>query len=326
MEYRIPENLGCVLEFKLSPREEIFLSEMPTQTVRGAFGAVLKDKLCVNKSGDCLQCMIRHGCVYSNTFETPQRLIPTLYKGMDAPPRPYIVHVPLSRKAHYRVGEQLIFHLTLIGESMQWLQYYVYTILELGERGLGKSRGKFALESVREINPFLKSSRKLYDPVKQMLTGQPKGVGKAQVDKAAKNMKGDGYLVIDFDTPIRIKHNGNILNRIDFDPLLRHLVRRQAQLFYFFNGFELKLDFPGYFHLASEITKEKDDMIPVDQKRYSGKQHQIVRMGGPIGRMAFRNSDLDIFLTPLLVGQLYHVGKGATFGLGHYTISRRDEI
>lgn len=324
MNYYIPDNLGCVLEFTLMPLEKIVLSDMPTQTLRGAFGTVLKDKLCVNKSKDCSKCIIRHGCVYSVTFETPQQSIPTRYKGLDAPPRPYIFYMPDRDKTNYSPGEKMRFHMTLIGRSTQWIQYFIFAFLKLSERGLGKSRGKFHLQTVREINPFRKSALKLFDSNKQLLVAQPKGVTATQVYATTAKHKEATSLTLHFDTPARIKRNGVILEQIDFDSLLRHLVRRQAQLFYFYHDYELPLDFNAYFKDAINIRKSFDKMEPMEKYRFSGRQKINIRMGGPQGTVTFEGSNLADFLHPLLLGQLFHVGKGATFGLGHYTITMGD--
>jgi hypothetical protein len=64
-------------------------------------------------------------------------------------PHPFVFLPPLEEKTLYRPGETLSFNLTLIGKGGDFLPYFIYTFERLDERrGLGKGRGRFAVESV----------------------------------------------------------------------------------------------------------------------------------------------------------------------------------
>ncbi len=57
----------------------------------------------------------------------------------------------------------------------------------------------------------------------------------------------------------------------------------------------------------------------VDWERYSARQETRLKMGGFVGRATFEG-ELGEFLPYLRLGELIHVGKGTSFGLGQYRI------
>ena len=54
--------------------------------------------------------------------------------------------------------------------------------------------------------------------------------------------------------------------------------------------------------------------------RYSNRQQRLMNLEGLIGRITL-TGDLSLFSELLSLGELVHIGKNATMGLGQYKIT-----
>ena len=57
------------LEFIISAKEILYLSPYKTSTLRGGFGYVFKNKVCIEAEKQCTCCILRGNCIYFNVFE-----------------------------------------------------------------------------------------------------------------------------------------------------------------------------------------------------------------------------------------------------------------
>ena len=62
-----------------------------------------------------------------------------------------------------------------------------------------------------------------------------------------------------------------------------------------------------------------------DWTRYSSRQHRKMQLGGLVGSVTYAG-DLAAFLPFVALGQLLHVGKNATFGLGKYRVGSSVDV
>lgn len=76
-------------------------------------------------------------------------------------------------------------------------------------------------------------------------------------------------------------------------------------------------DFKGFIDKAKDITIKNKDLRWYNWQRYSGRQEQKINMGGFVGDITYEGNPLP-FLSLPKAGEILHVGKGATFGLGRY--------
>jgi hypothetical protein len=139
-------------EFVLRTLDNIRLPTYKGSTLRGGFGHAFKKVVCVNKDRVCESCLLKGKCVYSYIFETPPPSNTLKMRKYPFAPHPFIITPPLEEKRTYREGDTLCFELTLIGKSIDFLPYFIYTFDELGRMGIGKGKGKYQLEEVRAIN------------------------------------------------------------------------------------------------------------------------------------------------------------------------------
>jgi CRISPR-associated endoribonuclease Cas6 len=290
-------------------------------TFRGAFGYAFKKIVCVNRERICEPCLLKGKCVYSYVFETPPPSDTSKMRKYPFAPHPFVITPPLEDKKIYREGETLCFELTLIGKSIDYLPYFIYTFDELGGMGIGKGKGRYYLEEVRAINigrgleTIYCGQEKILKNTYKMLTIE--NLQPVSVLTSASASASTLNLV--FLTPTRLKFDGKLSPDLEFHILFRNLLRRISLLSYFHCGEELNLDFKGLIEEAKGVKVQQENLSWFDWERYSNRQETKMMMGGFIGSIAFEGS-LEPFLPFLLLGEYIHVGKGTSFGLGKYEI------
>ena len=120
-------------------------------TLRGGFGHAFKKVVCVKREKICETCLLKGKCVYSYVFETPPPPDTSKMKKYPFAPHPFVITPPLEEKRTYRQNDSLCFELTLIGKSIDFLPYFIYTFDELGKMGIGKAKGKYQLDEVKAL-------------------------------------------------------------------------------------------------------------------------------------------------------------------------------
>jgi len=324
----------------LNPTESIVKSE-PAVGQRGIISNG------VNREKICGSCLLKEKCVYSYVFETPPPTDTSKMRKYPFAPHPFVITPPLEEKRMYRKDDTLDFELILIGKSIDYLPYFIYTFDELGRIGIGKGKGKYQLEEVRAITPGERSKDKGGGGDKQGERTKVKGKREETIysgkDKVLHSNFGmiciddlltlhlrhstfhpssdlpSSTLDLNFLTPTRLKFDGRLSPTLEFHILLRNLLRRISLLSYFHCGEELNLDFKGLIEISQKVKVKKDNLSWFDWERYSNRQDTKMMLGGFIGSITFKGNFKE-FIPFLLLGEYIHVGKGTSFGLGKYEI------
>jgi CRISPR-associated endoribonuclease Cas6 len=310
-------------QFLLKALDTINLPAYKGSTLRGAFGHAFKKVVCVNREKICESCMLRGKCVYSYVFETPPGPDTRKMRKYPYVPHPFVITPPLEEKREYRQGNVLCFELTLIGKSVDFLPYFIFSFDELGRMGIGKGKGKYQLEEVRT---YKGESAEVNDEEAIVIySGKDKTLrNNFRVLKADDLIPFDlspSTLYLNFLTPTRLKFDGKLSPNLEFHILFRNLLRRISLLSYFHCDKELDLDFKGLIERSREVKVQKEKLSWIDWERYSNRQETKMKMGGFIGSITFEGN-LKEFLPFVILGEYIHVGKGTSFGLGKYEIVR----
>lgn len=284
-------------------------------TLRGGFGQALKEVACALKRQECGSCLLRNRCVYSYVFETPPAEDAGMMRLYPAAPHPFVIEPPESESAVVPAGENLEFGLILVGRAREYLPYFIYAFMRLGERGLGRGRGKFALEGI--LASGANGPIPIYrEENKSLVSSSPYPTWDA-VRERAEELSGSETLTFHFRTPTRVKYEEHLVAEPEFHHLVRSLLRRLSGLSYFHCGERLELDFKGLVERAGKIERLSSDLRWYDWERYSGRQKQRMTLGGFLGQVTYAG-DFRGFLPLLAWGEVLHVGKAASFGLGRY--------
>ena len=304
--------------FHLRATTELHLPPYKGSTLRGAFGIVFKDTVCVMDHRDCDRCILRLKCAYPYIFDTPIPQGSVRMRKYERAPHPFVIEPPLDTSTSYEHGSSLSFGLTLIGKAIDYLPYFIYTFERLGrERGIGRGRGGFEVDRVGWVDAE-GAEKEVYNGQKKVLSNSFRPLTIREVFLPLETRDSELVTVV-YLTPTRITYNGHLHAAPDFHVIIRSLLRRLSNLAYFHCGEELKLDFKGIIERAKEIKISDGDVRWHDWERYSARQDTRLKMGGFVGRVEYRG-ELGEFVPLLKLGEKIHLGKGTGFGLGKYKI------
>lgn len=300
--------------------EELHLPYYKGSTFRGGFGNMFRRIACALKSQDCTECMLRSKCIYAYIFETPPNEnadIMNMHK-YETVPHPFVIEPPEGdskdgfKKSVVKPGEELVFNLILIGRATDYLPYFIYTFEELGKIGIGKGRGKYKLLRVNNGNNTVYSSK-----TKTIVKTETDYI---KIPEDFKPKEKPSMLTLHFLTPVRIKYNRDLVVKPEFHMLIRALLRRLGLLYYFHCGNRKPLwDHKVIISHAEGIVIKDSRLKWFDWERYSTRQDTRMRLGGFVGEVSY-SGDLESFLPYLRAGEILHIGKGTSFGLGKYEI------
>ncbi|MDI6711141.1 MAG: CRISPR system precrRNA processing endoribonuclease RAMP protein Cas6 [Thermoanaerobacterales bacterium] len=292
-------------------------------TLRGGFGRVFRRIACSQRQAECPRCLLKEACPYAYIFETSPPGDAQVLKNLEAVPRPFILEPPLETKAEYRPGESLIFGLVLVGRAVQYLPYFIVCLDELGREGIGKGRRPYTLREVRALDRH-GAVHAVFSDADRTVRPVPAAIRGEDLFARARLPGGWTRLGLEFLTPTRLKHQDRWANRADFHVLIRALLRRLSSLAYFHHGWEWQADFTGLIARAEAVTTVREQTRWVDWERYSARQEARIALGGLVGPVVYEG-DLAEFLPFILLGEHVHVGKGAVFGMGWYTLAEPAE-
>lgn len=302
--------------FTLRAEDQLLLPYYKGSTFRGAFGGAFRRVVCALRRQDCGACILKTSCIYAYVFETAPS-VDAAIMGMNkytSIPHPFVIEPPMETDRIYEPGEKISFGLILVGKAVDYLPYFVYTFEEMGKVGLGKRRGKYRLLAVEteDNSPVYSGEDRTIRPQSARVVTIP--------EEFILNGKRKVPLTISFLTPTRISYGRELAVKPDFHILVRSLMRR-VNLLNYFHGEKREA---GWNHreiiaIAETVNIEKDDSRWWDWERYSTRQGARMKMGGFVGEVKYEGN-IGPFLPILKAGEIFHAGKGTSFGLGKYLI------
>jgi CRISPR/Cas system endoribonuclease Cas6 (RAMP superfamily) len=303
--------------FRLRALSDLHLPAYKGATLRGGFGHALKQVTCALKRQECSQCLLRDRCVYLYLFETPPPADTEMMRLYPAAPHPFIIEPPMTDARVVPQGDTLEFGLVLVGKALDHLPYFVYAFICLGEKGLGRGKGEFLLEQV--LAESADGPVAIYDQARGSLQHSGAFPTWETIEKRCGELAGNDHLSLDFITPTRIKFEDRLVEQPEFHHLVRALLRRLSMLSYFHCEKKLDLNFRGILEAGQAIGRISSQLRWYDWERYSNRQHQRMNLGGFLGTVSYVG-DFHEFLPLLAWGEVLHLGKAASFGLGRFRI------
>ena len=278
--------------------------------LRGAFGHALRQVACMTKQKTCEGCPLLHSCANPAIFEPPPPATHALQKFAQIPV-PYVIEPPAWGERVLGEGEELAFHMVLIGRTLNELPLIILAWRRALARGLGASDGTAELVSVTHCTSG--GDIEIFTPDTGVITQHQQTVALPETSSRTS-------ISLQIETPLRLQSNGRALapHRLDARTLLMALARRINLLAEFHAGGPLIADFPALAAQAAAI-RDTRQLAWQDWVRYSSRQKQAMALGGVVGTWILEG-DLAPFMPWLHLGQWLHVGKEAAFGLGRYRI------
>ena len=217
-------------------------------------------------------------------------------------PRPYILEPPFNDQSIYYAGELIRIGLVLVGKAIRYLPVFVSAFEALGRRGIQNRLGCFDVSSVTEL------------PIRYTPLGCDEW--KLVTDDSTTQSKIEEQ-TLRFLTPTRLEIEHKVMRLVTFPILFRALLRRIRNLQHFYHAPGATSDDARLIGRADGVMTVRRDLVWVDQSRRS--HGRWMPQGGFVGEITFRG-ELAEFIPFLKLGELIHLGKGATFGMGGYVL------
>jgi hypothetical protein len=252
--------------------------------------------------------------------------------------RGYALLPPLNPPDCYAPGERFSFGLTLFGNALRFLPYFVLAVPEMGRMGVGAGRGRFALRQVWAAAPLADGLLQgVEDPLQGAGESQPllaEGealvhtptlmISAERVIGAAEQLAGSGRLSLNFLTPTRLVEDGQLLKAPDFGVFFARLLKRLDELNeQFADGERRPLDEVNALHaFADRVRLIETQTRWVEVWSGSSRTGKETPLSGFVG-LATYSAPPEVWapLLPWLIwGQGTQVGKDVVKGNGWYEL------
>ncbi|HEV7843866.1 MAG TPA: CRISPR system precrRNA processing endoribonuclease RAMP protein Cas6 [Pyrinomonadaceae bacterium] len=339
-------------EFRLAALTEGELPPFLGSTFRGSFGYALKAVACSMPHQDCTRCLLVERCLYPRLFEPRATQPAGLLKQQQNAPRPFIFEPPLPGQKYsalpfnaeirrgpatdgksngqkrlfaeplrFKAGDELRFGLTLIGSAIEELPYIVYAISLMARHGFGAQRTPFALLAVSAVDGAT-TRLKIYTP--EMAHIEPhdvcRNLSEMVKDRLAQLVPTDTLRLL-FLTPMRIRVQKGVQERLHFEQLVKSLSLRLTMLAQTYSAISLDYDYQALLAQARTAITQTESLWQQELKRYSNRQDKKIEQDGFMGEAVFAGQAVSDLLPLLVAGEFLHVGSGTAFGLGRYHIA-----
>jgi hypothetical protein len=286
--------------------------------LRGAFGHGLKKAFCAMHHRDCNICQVTDHCGYHEIFESQVKDEDIIHQGFKYKPHPYVINYIIPEEIEKKIlkdlpessaGRPLSFQITIFGEYVKYIPYFVFAFQLMGENGLGKERIPYDLVSVNDYF----SLEKIYSD------------GKLSLDKLTEQnlsrytearfpikqvINGSKKIKLDFLSPARFIKKGKPLKSLDKAFLAQSISLRYGIMNQMY----------GFFNDKDSISE--NDFNIIDQnlefnqwQRFSSRQNKKHNHEGVTGNITLESFS-EKFSYMLCTMEILNIGKNTSFGLG----------
>lgn len=315
------------LRFVLKPYDFIKLSNFAGSSLRKDFLAIYKQIACLEVNNICRNgCLRAEECSYAILFEDNIPTSNNLIKQFQNPPKPFIFDSPIKGKTLFSRNEELYFDLLLMGNAFAYFPYFLASMRRLGETGLGWNRGKYKLtkiiandlvkDSVAAVFDFTSSDPDINQEVSFSL-GQ-------LYEHYSKEYDDVREVEVAILTPLRMKRLCNDNWHLIFRTLVKNILTRISNIAVAFCDFEEFHQFPELINEANSVRIVNEDLIWEDWRNSRMKNKDPnSKLGGYRGTIKY-NGDITKFWPILRLGEVLHIGKNTSFGLGRIKVTQID--
>lgn len=263
-----------------------------------------------------MNCGVSNRCIYSYIFETSISQIINGKQKHTELPHPFIIEPSFDKKRYYTPDDRLLFNLILVGRAVEYIRDIISAFEELGRIGIGKDKGIYRIEKVIKIN---KDNKICIYIDSSYIKDECLMIDSTDLIKKTSQLNYQ-QITLNFLTPTRIKYQGKLIIDIDFEIIIKNLLRRLSWLAEIHCDEKWDMDWQGIISRAKEqVSTINSNLYWYDWERYSQRQVKKMKMGGFVGEATF-SGDISEFLPFLKLGEYLHIGKGTVYGLGKYEI------
>jgi hypothetical protein len=328
-------------------RPTIIPGAVVANVLRGALGITFRKLVCPAEWLDhpCAPCPMYSTCAYGLLFNpTPPDDAAQLRLQQDLP-RPFVIEPPGLHPDTPATPEQMTFALTLFGQSIDHLPYFITTLERLGRDGLGRDRVPFDVESITARHPagnevlFTSGATVVRMPLRRLRTADILETTGRHVSpsvlppRVAPLPAGNPWLTVKlrFLTPTLLRTGSGIdsqgcrhcatevRGRPPFGVVARRLRDRLSTLCAFFGEPWRHPDFAALGTAADTVRLVDSHTVWLTRHRRSTRTGDTHEISGFVGEAVYEFPDAATraqFLPLLKLAEYIHVGKYAPWGHG----------
>lgn len=214
---------------------------------------------------------------------------------------PYFINPPKFQPI-YKVGDDLCFDFVLLGDAIQYKDIVIQALTEKSLFLLGANRKQFHLQNVLQVNHVLE--------IKDTLES---------LNLRRSNNTLMNRCSVQLVTPLRIRKNGELLTKVNFQTIIRSITRRWGELNSRYGGLKDQNKLEEICELAGSIQTTSSGLYVRKMERYSTRRDQKMDFSGMLGVMTFEG-DLMPFIPWLQMAEIIHIGRNSTFGFGRIQV------
>ncbi|MEA4845909.1 MAG: CRISPR system precrRNA processing endoribonuclease RAMP protein Cas6 [Clostridiaceae bacterium] len=222
---------------------------------------------------------------------------------------PYVIVPPAINEAPYHAGEELSFHIYLLGEAAQYAQSLINALHDIQRLGLGASRYPFELKKVMQS---LDQRVIWQDGLFNVVAARSAILQYRSLSEIKK-------LTIRTHTPLRIRRDGALLETVDFPIIIRNITHRVEAIVTRYGGWVDTMEIARIQALSSEVFITQNHLELKNMKRYSNRLEGKMDFSGLFGTIQFEG-ELTPFVPWLYAAQTLHIGRNTTFGMGRIEV------
>lgn len=303
-------------ELTLRAEQPIALPQFLGSTLHGGFGAALKEVGCMRAShASCPPCEFPAQCPYNLLFLDPGLAAQKLPKRYATAPKLTVIQVPFPSPPQLAPDETLTFRILLFGPAVALRIYPIVAMRLWAERGLGRRRGRFAIEKIASFNPLTGERRHIYADTDQMVHQNDEPFTIAAVSKWAEGWPVGNLVKLSFVTPARLFGRGYSPSNLDLVVVIKSAMERLGILALVAGMPEQRVDFETPLAAAANISVLSRAVARHDWHRFSKFKNLHMSMGGFVGHMILQG-DFTSLKPYLKIAEVLHVGRNPSFGLG----------
>jgi len=263
--------------------------------------------------GECGRCGRNEECPYRIVFGQQLSSDPEAVKKHQKPPLPFAFTFPVFPGAP-NAGLDFEIRLTLVGNATRFVAAFVAAIDLLFARK--SERDELAADIVRvESLGYHDEGTLLYEGRGSTVIADSLTLLGTEGLCNSRLLNNDGRMRLCLVTPLKLMGEGRPLRDFSFSVFMMTLIRRVSSLSSYYCDGNVAADFRWLASLCDSVALSDSSIGWVEW----GGGKQGGKLAGLTGE-ALLTGVPEEFISFLLLGELLHVGKGAAFGLGRFTL------
>jgi len=278
--------------------------------VRGAFGSMFRQLVCVDRCHDERTCEQRATCAYARIFEP---VAPTAEgpSGLHDWPRPFVFRAAHLDGATIEPGRKFSFDVHLFDMKDPAIVYFILAFAQVAKEGIGPRRGRAKLAQASQLDAQGRPVACVYNGV----TFVPAELLPPIHLEFAPDATPVTKVQVRFLTPTELKHGQLLATRPEFPVLFGRIRDRISTLRALYGAGPLGIDFQAIGERAGAVKMTDCNLRFSEAERRSARSGERHPLGGFVGEVTYEGAITE-FMPYLRAARWVGVGRQTVWGKG----------